>query len=527
MKKLVVAGIIFLFGHYGFAEKTFVYCSEGSPSTFNPQMATDTTTFNAVARTVYNRLVEWDSETSSLKPSLAEKWEISKNGKEVTFFLRKGVRFQQTKYFTPSREFNAKDVVFSLQRMMDPAHPYHKVNGGNYNYFRSLDMDKIIKDVVAIGEHKVKFILHQQGAPFVADMAREPISILSAEYGEQLVKKEKKQEIDWLPVGTGPFVLKKYVKDTVIRFFAHPHYFEGKAEIEKLIYSITPDANVRTMKLKTGECDLIAEPAFTDLDDLRSDKRLRVLEEEGVNLSYLAMNIKKKPFDNILVRRAINHALNKKAYLKAIYYNHAEMAINPIPPSMWGYNEKIKDYEYNVEKSKELLKKAGYEKGFETEMWVLPIARPYNPNGRKLGELMQADLAKIGVQVRLVQFDWPTYLAKSRTGEHEIIQLGWIGDSSDPDGFLTVLLTCGAISGGSNRARWCHQEFDKIVNQARTEKNIGERKKLYYRAQEIFKEQAPWVPLAHVKVFRAMSKKVKGFRLDSLGRDTLYGVRKD
>ena len=516
--RILFFALIFLIASQGLA-KTFIYCSEGSPSIFNPQLATDGTTFNASSRTIYNRLVDFKPGSTEIMPSLATDWRVGKDGKTYTFNLRKGVKFHKSKLFTPTREFNADDVIFSFKRMMDKTHPYHTVNGGTYKYFQSMDMGKLIKEVKKIDSHTIQFVLNRPEAPFVANMGMDFASILSAEYGEILAGKMKKEQMDTQPIGTGPFVFQRYVKDTMIRYKAHTDYFAGAPELKRLVFAITPDPSVRTQKLKAGECHLIAEPSPIDLKELKSHPRVRVLQAPGLNVGYIAFNVEKKPFDNVKVRRAINHALNREAYINAIYLKNATKAKNPIPPIMWSYNKETKDYNYNPELAKKLLKEAGLAKGFSFELWTLPVSRPYNPNGKKMGEMIQADLAKVGVKVKLISYDWPTYLAKSRNGEHEAIQIGWTGDNGDPDNFLNVLLGCAGIKGGSNLARWCNPEFMKLVLQARQSSNQQKRTELYEKAQKVFKKEAPWVTLAHATVFRAMSDKVKGYQIHPLGTE--------
>ncbi len=506
------------------ATKTLIYCSEASPSTFNPQMGSDGPTFNASSRAIYNRLADFKAGTTEVVPSLAESWTISDGGKVYTFKLRKGVKFHTTKYFTPTREFNADDVVFSFERMLKVSHPYNKVNGGVYEYFKSMELDTLIKEVVKVDEQTVKFILAKAEAPFLVDMAMDFASILSAEYGQKLLANKTPEKIDFEPIGTGPFVFQSYSKDTQIRYEANANYFAGRAAIDKLVFAITKDASVRTQKLKAGECHLIAEPQPSDLGAMKKDPKLLVLEQEGLNVGYLAFNTQKAPFDKLEVRQAIHMALNRAAYLEAVYLGFASIAKNPLPPSLWGYNKSIKDYEYNVEKAKALLKKAGFEKGFETTLWYLPVSRPYNPAAKKMAEMMQADLAKIGIKLNLVTFEWATYLAKARKGEHEMLLAGWTADIGDPDNFMNTLLGCAAVESGSNYSRWCDKAYDKLMEQAKTTNDIKKRTKFYEEAQRIFKEQAPWVTLAHAKVFRAMAKNVTGFKISPLGTDSFYGV---
>ena len=168
-------------------------------------------------------------------------------------------------------------------------------------------------------------------------------------------------------------------------------YFLGRPPIDNLVFSITPDSNVRFQKLKVGECHLIIDPSPQDLDGISKNANLKLKEREGINIGYVTFNTTKKPFDQLKVRQAIAHALNRASYITAIFMGRATLAINPIPPTIWSYNNEVKDYEYNIEKAKALLKEAGFPNGFETELWTMPVSRPYNPAGRKMGELMKVD----------------------------------------------------------------------------------------------------------------------------------------
>lgn len=521
--KLILLSLLALSASPAMA-KNFVFCTEGSPSSFNPQLVTDGTSITASASAVFNRLVEFKPGATTIIPSLAESYEISKDGKTYTFNLRKGVKFHTTKFFTPTRDFNADDVLFSINRQKDKKHPYHNVGGGSYEYFDAMEMRDLITDVKKLNDHQVQITLSKPDATFLANLAMSFMSILSSEYADTLAKQNKKANIDNFPIGTGPFKFISYLKDSMIRYEDNKEFWDKKGNITRLVYAITPDANVRTQKLKTGECNFVTDPAPSDINDLKKNPKITVMQNNGLNVGYLSMNTEKKPFDNILVRRAVAHALDKQTYVNAIFLGNAKIAKNLIPPTIWSYNDKIVDYDYNIQKAKALMKQAGLEKGIDVELWTLPVSRPYNPNGKKMGELMQADLAKIGIRVKLVQFDWPTHLEKTKRGEHTLLQAGWTGDNGDPDNFFNVLLGCAAIANGSNYSRWCDKDFDKLIQDAKLSTNIGVRTKLYEKAQVITHDKVPAVNLAHSMTFKAMTKNIKGYVQGPLGQDFFTNV---
>lgn len=509
--------------------KTFVNCSEASPASFNPQVVTDAPSYNASAIPLYNKLLEFEIGTTNQAPALAQSYTISKDEKTYTFKLRRGVKFHTTKYFTPTREMNATDVIFSIDRQRLADHPFHNVSNAAYTQYNNNIKDNIIS-VKALDPYTVEIKLKENQATFLGHLSGNYMVVLSAEYADMLLKQNQKQNLDQLPIGTGPFKYVSYVKDSIIRYEAHNDFwnaktYKGKPEnkITKLVYAITPDESVRYQKLKAGECHFVTLPSILDLKNMEANPKMKVMSQEGLNLGYIGMNVTKKPFDNKLVRQAINYALNRQSYLDAIYFGTAILASNPVPPALWSYDKTLKNYEYNPEKAKALLKQAGFQNGFETSLWTLPVTRPYNPNGKKMGEMIQSDLAKVGIKLKLISYDWPTFTQKSRTGEQEMIMYGWTGNN-DPDTFLNDLLSCESVKTGNNTARWCNQNFNELITKARAVSDIKKRKPLYQQAQRIFKEEAPWVTLAHAKVFRAMSKQVDGFKIDPFGYDYFQNV---
>jgi len=525
-KKLLAAfcgASMLLMGAASVQAKTLVFCSEGSPEGFNPAFMTAGTSFDASSRPVYNRLVEFERGTTKIGPALAEKWEVSDDGTEYTFYLRKGVKFQTTKEFTPTRDFNADDVVFSFKRQLDKEHPYHKVSNGSYEYFNGMSMPDLLKDVVKVDDYTVKFVLNRPEAPMIANLGMDFASIFSAEYAAKMMEAGTPEVIDQMPVGTGPFQLVNYQKDAVIRYKAHPDYWAGKAAIDNLVYAITPDASVRYQKLKAGECHVMPYPNPADLEAMGKDPEINLMQQEGLNVGYLAYNSLVPPFDNPKVRKALNMAINKEAILDAVFQGAGKVAKNPIPPTIWSYNDAVKDDPYDPAAAMKMLEEEGV-KGLKMNIWAMPVQRPYNPNARRMAELIQADFAKVGVEAEIVSYEWGEYLKRSKDKDRDgAVLLGWTGDNGDPDNFLAVLLGCDAV-GGANRAMWCYKPFEDLIQKAKVVSDPAERTSLYEQAQVIFKEQAPWATIAHSIVFKPIRKEVVDFKIDPFGGHVFYGV---
>lgn len=503
---------------------TLVYCSEASPETFNPQLASSGTTLDASGIPLYSRLTEFKLGTTEFEPSLAESWDISEDGKEFTFHLRKGVKFHSNRSFKPSRDFNADDVIFTFARQMDANHPYHNISSRQFEYFESMGFPELIQSVEKIDDMTVKVTLTRPDAAFLPNLAMAFASILSAEYADQLLAQGKPEEIDIKPIGTGPFQLRAYEPDSRILYTKFKDYFGGPAKLDRLIFSITPDPAVRFAKLQKGECHVMPYPNLADLERMRENNEIEVKERTGINVGYLAFNMDKKPLDKLEVRQALSLAINKADIMSAIYQGSAESAKNFIPPTMWGYNDEIEDYQYDPEAAKALLAKVGLEAGFEITLWAMPVQRPYNPNARRMAEMIQADWARIGVKANIVSYEWGEYLTRLRNGEHDTTLMGWTGDNGDPDNFFSILLSCAASDAGSNYSKWCHPEFDAILREATATTDQAKRIELYKKAQEILYREQPVFNIAHAQVFMPVRTEVKNYIVDPLGTHNFYQV---
>jgi dipeptide transport system substrate-binding protein len=504
--------------------KTLVYCSEGSPAGFDPAQYTTGTDFTANTFTVFNRLVEFERGGTKVEPGLAESWDVSADGKVYTFHLRHGVKFQTTAYFKPSREFDADDVIFTFERMLDPNQPFRKAYPVQFPYFTDMGLDKLITKIEKVDPYTVRFTLKEVNAPFIQNLAMEYASIQSAEYADQLLKAGKAADINQKPVGTGPFIFRSYTKDATIRFDGNPDYWKsGAVKISKLIFSITPDAGVRVQKLKRNECQVMSYPRPADVATLKNDPNIAMPSQAGFNLGYLSYNVQKPPLDKLEVRQALDMAINKKAIIESVYQGAGQAATNPMPPTQWSYDKNLKSAAFDTAKAKELLAKAGFANGFDIDLWAMPVQRPYNPNARLMAEMIQADWAKIGVKAKIVTYEWGEYIKRAHAGEDQALMIGWTGDNGDPDNWLGTLLGCEAVNG-NNFSKWCYKPFDDLIQKARVTNAQDARTKLYTQAQEIFAQQLPFSPIAHSTIYQPTTKNVVDMRIEPLGFLRFDGV---
>ena len=284
-----------------------------------------------------------------------------------------------------------------------------------------------------------------------------------------LLKAGTPEKIDTNPIGTGPFEFVGFQPEVAVRYRAFADYWGGKAADR---HAGLLDHAERLRAPHQAEGRRMPRHGVPDArrprrDRSRSEPEVSV-EQEGFNIGYLAMNTSKPPFDDVRVRRAINMAIDKAAIIEAVYQGAGVVAKNPIPPTLPAYNDDIEDYPYDPAAAQQLMIEAGLAEGFDTDLWYIPVSRPYNPNGKRVAELIQYDLAKIGIRANLVSDEWSAYRQKLQDGETSMALYGWTGDNGDPDNFLDVLLGCTAARiGGNNIARWCNRDYDKLVNDAK------------------------------------------------------------
>jgi peptide/nickel transport system substrate-binding protein len=480
----------------------------------DPGHETDGESFKVIDN-IYENLVAYADTTTELVPELAYRWEVSEDGLTYTFHLRPGVVFHDG---TP---LDAEAVLFSLdrQREMTPAHPFHSV-GGPYTYWQSMGMDDIVAGIAAADDSTVLVTLKRRNAPFLANLAMGFAAIVSPtaarQHGEDFFKH---------PTGTGPFRFVEWVKDDRIVLERNPAYWGPKAYLDQVVFRSIPENTVRLLALESGEI-MAMDGINTDLAKrLANNASFRLQQQPGMNVGYLAMNMDKPPFGNADVRRAINHAVNREGIVAGLYGGYGTPAVNPLPPTLWGYNHAITGYAYDPAKAKELLAKAGFPDGFETELWAMTGPRPYMPDPLKVAEAIQSDLNAVGIVARLKTLEWGTYLDQVQGGKAPMCLLGWTGDNGDPDNFLYVLLGKSATRlPAQNVAFYRSDEVDALLVQAQEETDMTKRTALYEQAQLLIHRDAPWVPIAHMTALTAFQGRVHGYPMHPTGKVRLRTV---
>ena len=487
--------------------KPLVYCADASPEGFDPALWDSTSTSNVTGQ-IFQGLLGYNRGSTELVPELATEWVVSPDARSFTFTLRRGVRFHTTPYFTPTREFNADDVIFTFTRLIDTKLAFNAAFPATFIQPQSLGLAGMIAGIDKLGEHTVRFRLHTPNITFQSHFASAFAGIHSAQYAQALLDAGRASAINNQPVGTGPFRFKSYKKDDVIRMQPHPEYWGAPQRTTALVYAISREPNVRVQKLARGECHVAAPIRDIDITALTGHPQVTVLKKPALNISYLAFNLKKVPTDQRQVREALDIAVDRNSLFKVLFpRGDAMQAVSAFPPAIPGYNKALKN-EFNPERARQLLVQAGFSNGMEIDLWALPIARPTNPNGQLMAQMIQQDWAKVGVKARILSYEWGEYLKRANNGEHHVYMSGWSGDTGEADDFLAPNLTCASSRGG---IKFCNAEFDALVAGARAEVDMPKRLAMIERAQEIFKRERPWITMAHSSVYIPIRKDVQGF----------------
>ena len=513
-----------------------IYCTHASGFSFNPQTSDAGTSMNVVTEQIYNKLFEI-SNTAIPTPILAQSYSISPDGKIITIYLRKGIKFHHTDWFKPTRDFNADDVVFSLNRVLgyenylptleqsavDYKNPQYRIfheqaKKVRFPYFESIKLNQKIESVKALNPHTVQITLFKPDASILSHLASQYAIIFSQEYAVQLNADDNLVQLDLLPVGTGPYKVKNYFRNQYVRLEKNEDYWKKDAKIKNIIIDLSTDRTGRLVKFFNGECQIASYPEVSQLGLLKeNDKRYYVKSAEGMNLAYLAFNFQNAVIQDEQVRRAIAQAINRQRIIKTIYHNTATVANNIIPNISWASSVNTPDFAYDFNPSE--AKKVLQDKQLHLNMWVLNEEQVYNPAPLKTAELIKEDLNNIGVNVtiRSVTRTFLIDQLNKKSENYDMILTGWLAGNLDPDSFMRPILSCNAASEMTNLSNWCDEDFDQLMDKALDSPNLWERAHVYNQAQELILSKLPIVPLANMKRVLVVNSRVRHIEMNPFG----------
>jgi peptide/nickel transport system substrate-binding protein len=476
---------------------TLVVGLVAEPVNLDPAQVTDLNS-NRVGRRIVETLVTFPEESTQIVPGLAESWTVSKDGLRYTFKLRKGVSFHDG---TP---LDAEAVKFSIDRQINPAHPFNKL--GKYPFANFFFGN--IKAVEVVDPLTVEFVLKEPRASFLAVLTAGAASIVSPtavrKYG---------QDYALTPVGTGPFKYVSWERGQRVVLEKNPSYWRFSVKLDRVIYRPIVEDQARLTELLTGALDLIVGTPPDYVGQLEANPKVTLLKQVGAHVWYLGINNQKKPFDDKRVRQALNYAVNKDAIVRDVLKGTGSLSVGPVLPKTWGADGGLKPYPYDPERAKKLLSEAGHPNGFTTTLWV-----PESGSGMQspvaMSTVIQSNLKAVGVNVSLQTMEWGAYLAKLRSKEQELFALSWMAGNEDPDMVMYPLLHSSQWTpNGPNRALYKNERFDEILHQARLTTDEKKRADLYRQAQRILVDDAPWIFVDHEIQTAAHAKRVQGFKL--------------
>jgi len=379
-----------------------------------------------------------------------------------------------------------------------------------------------LKSISKVDDYTVKFTFYQYPAPLLSQLATPMLSMSSPtavmKWGDDYM---------YHPVGTGPYIFKEWVPEDRIVLEANPDFWgEEKPKIDTLIYRVIVEPTARLLELQTGTVDFMYNMVVDDIPTAEADPNLTVYKVPPVNIGYVTMNQAWKNeagvevFRDVRVRQAVSHAINKQAIVDALYPGTGMPAKNFMPPSLWGYNDDFRDYDYNPGRARDLLADAGYPNGFKTNLWVMPVSRGYYPDPPKVGEAIQADLKAVGIDAEIVTYDWGTYLDKVDLGEHAMCMLGWMPDYPDPDNYLFTFFGPGSMQWDSDMIP--DEAVYQRLLQAKGEPDPVARERLYYEANAMIHGVLPGVPIVHSSEIYAAKSNLTGYYAHPLFDEWVY-----
>ncbi|KAB3538615.1 glutathione ABC transporter substrate-binding protein [Alkaliphilus pronyensis] len=447
-----------------------------------------------VSKQIYETLVA-QNENMEIEPSLAESWE-SIDDTTVEFKLKQGVKFHN------GEELKASDVKFTILRALDSSHIGHIVG--------QIDGEKI----EVIDDYTIRLSTKEPFAPLLAHLAHTAMAIMN----EKAVT-EGGEDYGQNPVGTGPFKFNNWVIGDSIELVKFDEYHGEPAKLKKVTFRNIAENTTRTIELETGGIDIAYDIPPTDVSRVEENSDLVLQRAPSFSTSYIGFNAQKKPYDDVRVRQAINYAIDMASIIEAVYQGVGAPAKGPLGPNVFAGHQGLEEYGFNVEKAKELMADAGYADGFDTTIWT-------NENQQRMdiAEIVQNQLKAININTEVKVMEWGAYLEGTAAGEHDMFILGWVTVTGDPDYGLYALFHSSQFGTGGNRTFWSNDRVDELLDAARVETDPSKREEYYLEAQEIIRDEAPWVFTWIGENLAGVQKNVKGFTQHPAGHHSLHGV---
>ncbi len=472
----------------GRKDRALVVGLEGSPITLDPRLARDAYSTRIIPL-LFNGLVTLD-ENAQPAPDAAQKWKVE-DDRVYTFHLKRGIRFAN------GRELVAEDVKYTIESLADPdlKSPYQ-------------DLARRIRDIRVIDTHTLAIELFERHAPVLSQLT---IGIVPRE-----TARERGKDFGTRPVGSGPYVLKRFEAGGGIELEPNPRFSGKEPRISRITFRVIPDDVTRIMALRRGEVHILQNsvPA-DDLHVVQEDPGLAVMTRPGINYTYLGFNLADPVLKDIKVREAIAHAVPRDDLIDCLLRGQAEPAKGILAPAHWAYEPDVKTYDYDPERARELLDEAGFPdpdgEGPEPRFKLL-YKTSQNKMRRWMAEAISHELGRVGIEVEVRSYEFGTLFADIIAGNFQIYSLTWVG-VTDPDIYYTAFHSGSVPPLGANRGRYSSPEVDALAEEARVTLDAEKRRGLYSQAQKIVARDLPYVSLWYSQDVVASDRRLNGFRI--------------
>lgn len=467
---------------------TLVIARLSDANNLDPHFLTQINSAAIIHHKVYEGLVRMDKE-SKYVPALATEW---KQLDDVTweFKLRQGVTFHD------GAPFNAEAVKRTIARVQDPS-----VGSNRANLFEA------IKEVKAVDDQTVQFILHYPYAPLLSVLAGAEGAILSPKAIDQYGKDLSKH-----PTGTGPYKFESWTPGQEVVLVKNENYWGGQPKLDKVVFKTVPEDTTRIAMVETGEAQVAEQLPVTEVDRVQNSSSMTLGRFESFSSDHIGINTKKKPFDDVRVRQAIAYAVDKESIIKGVYNDVGKPAHSSITPTMVGYSPNVKGLDYNLEKAKQLLAEAGYANGLKATIYL-------NDNKARISvaEVLQQQLKQIGIDLQVKVLEFGAYIDAASKGETDLFISGWGNATGDADYNQYNLFHTKSQGAPGNHSFYSNPEVDKLIEDGRKEKDPAKRTQIYEQAQQIEMNEAALIPYRFSENLAAIEKGVEGVWISPAG----------
>lgn len=448
---------------------------------------------------IYDQLIRVGPDGQSLEPGLAESWQVSQDGLTYTFKLRQTA-------FHDGTPCTSADVVYCLNRTIF-------TEGSPWAFIFSA-----VDSVEGPDPQTVVIRLKSIWVPFEADLA-----LFAASIYPKAAYEAQGDELWQHPIGTGPFMFDSWEKDVQVVLKKNPNYWDPpKPYLDELVFKALPDSNARMLQFQGGDLDIVTQVPFSQLDALRSNPDVTVLDEAVARIDYIGLNLRRPPLDDKKLRQAMNYAIDKEALIKNVLFGAGEPATSYLP-KMPGRDPNSPGYPHDLEKAKQLVAESSAKDGFALELLI----SAGDAVGSQVAQLVASNLAEIGGKITITSLEPATVTDRITVSQDFDMYLSYYTtDIIDPD----ELTSFAVLSDGGTQAVWTgykNEQVDALIRQSQTETDPEKRQELYNQIQRLVLDDAHLIYLYYPTGTTAIYNYVKNFRILPTGNYRLYESWRD